>query len=231
MDVGRSIQYVFQDPNWVKKMLIGGLLSFIPLIGTLIVAGYWIRIATNVARGYELPLPDWNQFGGDFMRGLKAAVVLFIWALPLIVLAACGASPALLFNSSNGAAQSFAGIFLVGGIGFAFLMWIIVVYISPVIIGRYVMNDSIAAAFQVGQVLTDARDNAVPLLLLVAMAYALGFAAQFGFILCFVGYFFTSFLAYMMLSHLYGQLWRRLNTTGNYMTGTNMGTIAADPRF
>jgi hypothetical protein len=212
-------------------MLIGGLLSFIPIIGTFIVAGYWIRLATNVAHGYELPLPEWNQFGGDFMRGLKAAVVLLIWALPLIVLAACGATPAVLLSNSNGAAQSLSGIFLVGAIGFAFLMWILVVFVSPVIIGRSVMNDSIAAAFQVGAVLTDARDNAAPLLLLVAMAYALGLAAQLGVILCFIGYFFTSFLAYMMLSHLYGQLWRRLSSTGTYTTGNNMGTISADPRF
>jgi hypothetical protein len=231
VDVGRSISYVFQDPNWVKKMLIGGLLSLIPIIGALIVAGYWIRIATNVARGYELPLPEWNEFGGDFMRGLKAAVVLFVWALPFILLAACGALPAVLFSNSNGAAQSLSGVFFIGAVGFGFLMWILIAFMSPVIIGRYVMRGSMAAAFQVGLVIADARDNAVALLLVVAMAYALGFAAQFGVILCFIGYIFTSFLAYMMLSHLYGQLWRRLGTSTTYLPENNTGTITAGPGF
>jgi hypothetical protein len=231
MDVGRSISYVFQDPNWLKKMLIGGLLSCIPLIGTLIVAGYWIRIASNVAHGYELPLPEWNDFGGDFMRGLKAAVALFIWAIPLIVLAGIGSIPAILLSNTNGAAESLAGVFMIGALGFGFLLWIVVAFISPVIIGRVVMQNSIAAAFQVSAVIRDARDNAVPLLLVVAMAYALGFAASFGIILCVVGYIFTSFLAYVMLSNLYGQLWRRLGTTAVLDTGNNTGTITADPSF
>ncbi len=45
MDVGRSISYVFQDPDWIKKILIGGVLSVIPIFGTLVTLGYWIRIA------------------------------------------------------------------------------------------------------------------------------------------------------------------------------------------
>ncbi|HVB65256.1 MAG TPA: DUF4013 domain-containing protein [Nitrolancea sp.] len=229
MDIGRSISYVFQDPNWIKKVLIGGLLSLIPVFGTLIVVGYWIRIATNVANGFDLPLPDWNDFGGDFMRGLKAAAALIIWAIPLIILAGCGAIPSIALSGSNNAASSLAGIFTFGAFAFGFLLWIIVAFISPIIVGRVALSNSFSAAFQVREILIEARENLVPLLLAVAMAYALGIAAYFGLILCLVGYIFTSFLAYMMLSHLYGQLWRRLGPSGAVGPGINGGTISANP--
>lgn len=44
VDIGRAITYVFQDPQWLKKVLIGGLLSLIPIIGWLIIGGYWLRV-------------------------------------------------------------------------------------------------------------------------------------------------------------------------------------------
>lgn len=226
MDVGRSIQYVFQDPNWVKKMLIGGLLSLIPILGTLIVFGYWIRIATNVANNRELPLPEWNDFGGDFMRGLRAAIAVFIWAIPLIIIASCGSIPAAA--SGDSAAGAVGTLVTVGALTVAFVLWIAVAFISPIIVGRVSMKGSIASAFQFREILIDARENIVPLLIAVAMAYALGFVAYFGLILCLVGYLFTQFLAYMMVSHLYGQIWRRLHLTPSLGNDLNTGTISTD---
>jgi hypothetical protein len=226
MDVGRSVQYVFQDPNWIKKMLIGGLLSLIPIFGTFIVFGYWIRIATNVANNQDLPLPDWNDFGGDFMRGLRGAIAVFIWAIPLIVFAACGIIPAAAAGDS--AAGAIASLVTIGALSIAFVLWIAVAFISPIIVGRVSMSGSISSAFQYREILIDARENIVPLLIAVAMAYALGFVAYFGIILCFVGYLFTQFLAYMMVSHLYGQIWRKLRLRPSYGTDISTGTISPD---
>jgi uncharacterized membrane protein len=226
MDVGRSVNYVFLDPNWVKKMLIGGLLSLIPIFGTLIVVGYWIRIATNVANNHELPLPEWDDFGGDFMRGLRAAVAVFIWAVPLIVFAACGIIPAAAAGDSG--AGAIATLITFGALAVAFVLWIAVAFISPIIVGRVSMSGSISSAVEFREMLIDARENIVPLLIAVAMAYALGFVAYFGIILCFVGYLFTQFLAYMMVSHLYGQIWRRLHLTPSYGTDLSTGTISTD---
>jgi hypothetical protein len=221
MDVGRSISYVFQDPSWIKKILIGGVLSIIPIFGTLVVLGYWTRIARNVSNGMEVPLPEWDDFGGDFMRGLKAFVAVFIWALPFIILFSCGWIPfAALGNSSNGAASALAGIFGVGLFGLGTLCGIAIGFISPVIVGRVILRDSVSAAFEFSAVINDARENVVPLLIIVGMSYALGFVASFGMILCFIGVFFTYFLAYVMLSHLYGQLWRRLGSFSPVSTGT-----------
>jgi hypothetical protein len=90
------------------------------------------------------------------------------------------------------------------------------------------MSGSISPAVQFREILIDARENIVPLLIAVAMAYALGFVAYFGIILCFVGYLFTQFLAYMMVSHLYGQIWQRLRLTPSYGTDLSAGAISTD---
>ena len=227
MDVGRSISYVFQDPSWVKKILIGGVLSVIPIFGTLVTLGYWIRIARNVSNGLETPLPDWDDFGGDFMRGFKAFVAVFVWSLPFIILFSCGWIPfAIAGNRSNGAGSAFAGLFGIGLFGIGGLFGIAIAFIAPVIVGRVVVRDSISAAFEFNAVINDARDNVVPLLIIVGMSYALGFVASFGVILCFVGVLFTSFLSYVMMSHLYGQLWQRL---GSFAPNGNTGTISSGP--
>ncbi|HVX30596.1 MAG TPA: DUF4013 domain-containing protein [Nitrolancea sp.] len=218
---------MFQDPNWVKKMLIGGVLSIIPIFGTLVVFGYWIRIASNVANNRELPLPEWNDFGGDFMRGLRAAVAVFLWAVPLIVFAACGVIP--VATSGDSGAGALATLISFGALAVAFVLWIAVAFISPIIVGRVSLTGSISSAFEFREILVDARDNLVPLLIAVAMAYALGFVAYFGVILCFVGYLFTQFLAYMMVSHLYRQIWRRLRLTPSFGTELGTGTISTDP--
>ena len=51
MDIGRTISYIFEDEKWVTKVLIGGLVLIIPIIGQLVLIGYMLKTAQNVARG------------------------------------------------------------------------------------------------------------------------------------------------------------------------------------
>ena len=69
MDFGKAFGYVFEDEGWVSKVLIGGLVALIPIIGSLVVSGYSYKIAQNVARGAARPLPEWNEFGDALARG------------------------------------------------------------------------------------------------------------------------------------------------------------------
>jgi hypothetical protein len=207
-------------------MLIGVLLSFIPVFGTLVVFGYWIRIATNVANNQELPLPEWNDFGGDFMRGLRAAVSALIWAIPLIIVAACGLIPAAA--AGDGATGTIAALISFSALAIAFVLWAAVGFISPIIVGRVSMDGSISSAFQYREILIDARENIVGLLITMVMFFVYLFVALFGIILCFIGIYFTQFLAYVMVSHLYGQIWRRLRLTPSYGTDLSTGAISTD---
>ena len=211
MDIGRSISYVFEDKSWLSKILIGGVLSIIPIFGWFVVIGYWMRTASNVANGYELPLPEWNDFGGDFVRGFKAWLALIVWAIPLIVLAICAAIPlAALSSSSNSAVSALGGLMFVGVWGVDVILGLAIAFIAPVVVGRVVMQNNVSAAFDFAGIIATARNNAGPLLMIVGMTLVLRFAASFGIILCGVGVLFTGFLSIVMLSHLYGQFWRRM---------------------
>ena len=64
---------------------------------------------------------------------------------------------------------------------------------------------------------------AVPLLVTLLVSWVIGFVAYFGLILCIIGVVFTYFLAYVMISHLYGQLRRQLDF-GTPTTNTGVST-------
>ena len=58
MDIGRSFSYILEDEDWWKKVLIGGLLTLIPIIGPFYGLGYLLEAIKNVISGREVPLPE-----------------------------------------------------------------------------------------------------------------------------------------------------------------------------
>jgi len=69
---------------WVK-LLIGGLLSFVPIVN-LLAFGYLYRVALGLRRSGRVTAPEWRDWQGLFFDGLRFAVVwLAYWLLPLIL--------------------------------------------------------------------------------------------------------------------------------------------------
>ena len=89
MDIGKSFSYVFDDEDWVKKVAIGGVISIIPIVN-FIAVGYSLRALKNVAEGKERPLPEWDEWGDDWVKGLMVTLAGFIYAIPLIALSIIG---------------------------------------------------------------------------------------------------------------------------------------------
>jgi len=89
MDIGKAFTYVFEDEDWVKKVLIGGVINLIPIVGLLFTSGYMLETLKNVMEGHPLPLPEWDDWGGKFMKGLMAAIIGLVYSLPVIVLTLC----------------------------------------------------------------------------------------------------------------------------------------------
>lgn len=202
MDVGRAFGYVFQDPQWIKKVAIGGLLGLIPIIGWLIVGGYWIRLVRQIAQGEDLPLPEWNDFGGDLVRGLKFLVVALVWSIPawLLSLLATFSGGGDELSSSNLGLQCLSTIVSLG-VGF----------IQPLFVTRFAINEDIGAGLQFGAVFNEVRPAATSLLIVLLMSIVAAFLATIGLILCLVGVVFTIFIAYIVTAHLYGQVRRQLD--------------------
>ena len=77
---------IFDDSNVWTKMLIGGLLSFVPVLN-IFAFGYLYRYLRNLPDYGEFHLPRWNHLQGIFIDGLKCIVVFFIYCLiPILLL-------------------------------------------------------------------------------------------------------------------------------------------------
>ena len=79
---------LFRQKAVLMKLLIGGALSFVPVIN-LFAFGYLYRFSAAIRRGGRVSLPEWSDWGGLFVDGLRFAVVwLLFWLLPVAIVAA-----------------------------------------------------------------------------------------------------------------------------------------------
>src|SRR5688572_22503611 len=65
-DFGSPFTYVFDDPRWAQKVLVGGLfyLAGFFIIGWFFLLGYVAQTTRNVIAGVQRPLPEWEDLGG-----------------------------------------------------------------------------------------------------------------------------------------------------------------------
>ncbi|MBK8051143.1 MAG: DUF4013 domain-containing protein [Anaerolineales bacterium] len=98
----------------------------IGVVGFLIVMGYCVRLLRNIGNGDRLPLPEWDDWGGDLTRGFKLAVVSFVWALPMILLSLPVAISGIFMGIGS---ENDAGFFTaIGGIGMSFGYCLLLLY-------------------------------------------------------------------------------------------------------
>jgi len=83
LDFGRAFTSVTEDPDWIKKILIGGAFALLSsvLVGIPFVLGYFGRTLRNVVAGTARPLPEWDDLGGIFSEGLRLAAVYLVYLL------------------------------------------------------------------------------------------------------------------------------------------------------
>ena len=75
--------HLIKLPGFRLKFFIGGLLSFVPILN-IFAFGYLYRLSRAVCKLGKLVLPEWNDWTGLFLDGLRFMVVwLFYWLLPM----------------------------------------------------------------------------------------------------------------------------------------------------
>ncbi|ADE54146.1 DUF4013 domain-containing protein [Coraliomargarita akajimensis] len=75
---------LFKQRGIGMTILIGGLLSFIPILN-FFAFGYLYRWSNQIRRQGRLELLDWNDFGGYFVDGIRFAIVwILYWLIPVI---------------------------------------------------------------------------------------------------------------------------------------------------
>jgi hypothetical protein len=205
MDIGRSFTFMFDDKDWLKKIAIGGLVTLVPILN-FVSLGYALRVLRRVSDGQELPLPEWDDWGGDFIRGLLAAVAVFIYSLPGIVV--------ILLGALIGAA---ADNELCIWIGYCpGILWVLLVaVVTPALYTIYARTGEFGSMFRFADIWALIRDNIsdylVALLLYVVASVV---ASIVGSIACGIGIVFTMFWSYLVMGHLFGQVGRTTTVLG-----------------
>ena len=226
MDIAKALTFITEDERWLEKLAIGvGIVlisSFlapllIGLLGFFIVAGYAIRLLQNVRDGQPRPLPEWNQWSEDFVRGLKIAIVTLIWALPLFVVVVPMGVGVALADSGREAAEIFGGLILFGSLSLTVLYGLVVALLTPGFTIAFARDEEIRSGLQLTEIWQWTQQHLGQLLLIgivyLAASFALGITAMLaGLLLCGVGLIVTMPLSTLVIMlfqhHLYGQLAR-----------------------
>ena len=225
MDIGKALTFITEDPRWKEKLAIGtgviivsGILVFvlIGILGFLIVAGYCVRLLQNVRDGNPTPLPEWDQWGDDLMRGLKLFVVGLVSALPLIILIIPDMFGSALSNGRGGAA-TFGTMIVVCISCLSALYGLFLAVIAPGFSIAFAQDEEIRSGLQFRDIWEWTQAN-IGQLIIVAIVYIAAsvaislISAIVGTLLCLIGLIVTiplgSLVTYIFQYHLYGQLAR-----------------------
>jgi hypothetical protein len=224
VDFGRCFSFVTEDPEWLKKVLIGGVfvLLSVLLVGIPFVLGYFGRTLRNVAQGVARPLPTWDDLGELFGEGLRLAAVYLVYGLAMaVVMGVIGAILLLPFiamaggrleHDQSAAFGALGGLGLVGFYGLVMLASLALAVYLPAALVRAAMRGTVADGFAWREIFAFIRANLGNYFLSLVIYLLASFVAQFGVILCCVGLFPAAFWSYLVLAAGLGQT-VRLNPT------------------
>ena len=187
-NVGRAFSFMFEDKDWVVKILLGAVFNLLTLVlvGIPFLLGYLLELAKNSSEGKEIPLPEWDNLGDKFVRGLIYLVIVIIYSIPGIILSAI---PCVKYC-------------------FGPLYFLALAFVLPYITVRYAQTGNFEEVFRFNEIFDFAKANVSNLIIVVLLTIALQIIATFGTLALIVGVFFTMFWADLAVFYLYGQVYR-----------------------
>ncbi len=209
MDYGKPFTFVFDDEEWLQKVLIGGIVSLIPIVN-LVSVGYGLRVLRNVAAGVVKPLPKWDDFGDFFVKGLMSILGGLVWALPVIFLSLFMAAVSTITGYNTDPQYVSAPVQLcMSGFGcLSGLYGLFLALVVPAATSMYAVTGEFGAFFRFGDIFKYITSNLGPYLVALLLGAVAAFMGGLGVILCCIGVVFTQFWALLVGNHLLGSVYR-----------------------
>lgn len=165
MDIGKAVGFVFEDEQWMSKILLGALITLIPIFGGFALLGYAIAVIRNVKAGDPRPLPMWENLGHYFMDGLMFWIATLVYAIPFLIficpIALVWILPAIAGDNQDLATvlAGVSGIVSVSLGCLAVLYGILLGLLMPVLQIRYAETGELGACLRFGEVSRFLFDN------------------------------------------------------------------------
>jgi len=221
LDLGQGFRFFFEDPDWIKKILIGGVFMLLAslIVGAVFVFGYGVHLLRRVVRGEPRPLPEWEDLGRYFSDGLRGFGIYLLHVVAVAIVPAVfgcliglmGGGMASAFKSS-GASDAAGGLIAIAMLGLyavTFLMMLVVLVYVPAAFTRFAVLDRFSAGFEVRENVAFIRRNLGRYALALVLGLLAHFVGQLGVILCCIGVFPTSFWAFCVGAWAMGEVARR----------------------
>ncbi len=232
MDVNKAVRFVFEDKQWISKLLIGVLMSLLAffIVPGLILQGYVVKLIRQVMNGNRDELPEWTDWGKLLRDGFFVTVGELVWMLPfiLLVLVVSIATGGVGRLSDDAAAVAATG----GGLlllCLVLLMVVVALFLTPALLIQYAIKDDFSALFRFGEVFDIIRNHMADILIAFLVTLAalfvvslvggvLGIIPCLGWIAAFViGLAAGPYISFLG-GHLYGQIAAKVlgNKAGGY---------------
>ena len=215
MDVATALKKPFTD---IKKLIIGTVLGIIPVVN-FFTMGFALECSGLGKNKKSATMPEWDDWGDYFVKGLLAFVVSILYALPggLVILFGLGGAffsmmgkglfTGMMSGNMTGlfsTLATFGPVIFVGG-----LLLLLGAYLSPAGILSYLQSRDFGKAFAFGTIFAKAFSGAyfaawiVGLLMSLVIAIVLGMIPIVGGM---IGLFVVSVFYYTLLGEAYASL-------------------------
>ena len=234
MDVNKAFRFVFDDKQWITKLLIGAVMSLLSffIVPAFILQGYLVKIVRQVMGGDDDKLPEWMDYGQLLRDGFFVTIGQLIWALPFILLmlimgAVTGGLGSVVDSSGDMVAAATTG----AGLLMACLVLLTVIaflFLTPALLIQYAREGEFGAMFRFSEIFDIIREHMADILIafLVSVVAVLAITLVTGIVAivpclgwivaALVGLAMGPYVQYVT-SHLYGQIAAKM--PGNKASG------------
>ena len=163
MDIGKSFSYPFEDDEWLTKLLLGALVSAVPILN-FAWTGYTVDILRNVTDGISKPMPDWSEFGDKFVKGFLIWAAGFIYTLPALIIACLPLGLLIIPASMESSNTSETLISIFTGVGILFLCLLVFYLLAfsfyfPAVYINFARKGTFGSCFEISEIIKIVSEN------------------------------------------------------------------------